>query len=88
MELLKEKGKTVTTAESCTGGLVAGRLLNVPGASSVYMEGYITYSNEAKEKLLGVPILRWNSVEQSAKRRPVRWQRAQRRLPEQIWQYL
>ena len=52
--LLKEKGKTVTTAESCTGGLVAGRLLNVPGASSVYMEGYITYSNEAKEKLLGV----------------------------------
>ena len=54
VELLKEKGKTVTTAESCTGGLVAGRLLNVPGASSVYMEGYITYSNEAKEKLLGV----------------------------------
>lgn len=54
VELLKEKGKTVTTAESCTGGLVAGRLLNVPGASSVYMEGYITYSNEAKEKLLDV----------------------------------
>ena len=54
VELLEEKGKTVTTAESCTGGLVAGRLLNVPGASSVYMEGYITYSNEAKEKLLGV----------------------------------
>lgn len=54
VELLKEKGKTVTTAESCTGGLVAGRLLNVPGASSIYMEGYITYSNEAKEKLLGV----------------------------------
>lgn len=54
VELLKGKGKTVTTAESCTGGLVAGRLLNVPGASSVYMEGYITYSNEAKEKLLGV----------------------------------
>lgn len=56
VELLKEKGKTVTTAESCTGGLVAGRLLNVPGASSVYMEGYITYSNEAKEKLLGVSL--------------------------------
>ena len=54
VELLKEKGKTVTTAESCTGGLVAGRLLNLPGASSIYMEGYITYSNEAKEKLLGV----------------------------------
>ena len=45
---------TVTTAESCTGGLLAGRIMNVPGASSVYREGYITYSNEAKEKLLGV----------------------------------
>ena len=53
--LLKEKGFTVTTAESCTGGLLAGRLLNVPGASAVYNEGYITYSNEAKRKLLGVP---------------------------------
>ena len=42
------------TAESCSGGLTAGRLLNVPGASEVYREGYITYSNEAKEKLLGV----------------------------------
>ena len=54
VNLLKEKQITVTTAESCTGGLLAGRLLNVPGASAVYMEGYITYSNQAKEKLLGV----------------------------------
>ncbi len=53
--LLKEKGMTVTTAESCTGGLLAGRLLNVPGASAVYREGYITYADEAKEKILGVP---------------------------------
>ena len=45
---------TVTTAESCTGGLLAGRLLNVSGASEVYNEGHITYSNEAKERLLGV----------------------------------
>ena len=52
--LLKEKQMTVTTAESCTGGLLSGRILNVPGASAVYKEGYITYSNEAKEKLLGV----------------------------------
>ncbi len=52
---LKERGLTVTTAESCTGGLLAGRLLDVPGASAVYNEGYITYSNEAKERLLGVP---------------------------------
>lgn len=52
--LLKEKGMTLTTAESCTGGLLAGQLMNVPGASAVYEEGYITYSNAAKEKLLGV----------------------------------
>lgn len=51
---LQEQGYTVTTAESCTGGLLAGRLLNVSGASSVYNEGHITYSNEAKERLLGV----------------------------------
>lgn len=52
--LLKEKGMTLTTAESCTGGLLAGRLLNVSGASAVYEEGHITYSNHAKEKILGV----------------------------------
>lgn len=52
--LLKEKQLTVTTAESCTGGLLAGRLINVPGISENLKEGYITYSNEAKEKLLGV----------------------------------
>lgn len=51
---LQEKRYTITTAESCTGGLLAGRLLNVSGASEVYMEGHITYANEAKEKILGV----------------------------------
>lgn len=54
VSMLKEKGYTVTTAESCSGGLLAGRILNVAGASDVYGEGHITYSNEAKEKLLGV----------------------------------
>lgn len=54
-ELLKNNHLTVTTAESCTGGLLAGRLINVPGISEYLKEGYITYSNEAKEKLLGVP---------------------------------
>ncbi len=54
-ELLKANHLTVTTAESCTGGLVAGRLINVPGISEYLKEGYITYSNEAKQKLLGVP---------------------------------
>lgn len=54
VELLKKKQLTITTAESCTAGLLAGRIMNVPGASSIYNEGYITYSNDAKEKLLGV----------------------------------
>lgn len=54
VQKLLEKSYTLTTAESCTGGLLAGRILNVSGASSVYNEGHITYSNEAKERLLGV----------------------------------
>lgn len=44
----------VTTAESCTGGMTASSLVDVPGCSGIYKEGYITYSNGAKEKLLGV----------------------------------
>lgn len=54
VQALKNKNYTITTAESCTGGLLAGRILNVAGASAVYNEGHITYSNEAKERLLGV----------------------------------
>ncbi|MBQ9764974.1 MAG: competence/damage-inducible protein A [Lachnospiraceae bacterium] len=54
VKLLSKKGLTITTAESCTGGLIGSMLVNVPGVSSVYKEGYITYSNEAKGKLLGV----------------------------------
>ncbi len=54
VKLLLEKQYTVTTAESCTGGLLAGTILNVSGASAVYNEGYITYSNEAKERLVRV----------------------------------
>ncbi len=52
--LLKERSLTISTAESCTGGLLSGRLVNVPGISEYFKEGYITYSNEAKEKLLHV----------------------------------
>lgn len=53
-DLLKKYNLTAATAESCTGGLLAGRLINVPGISANFKEGYITYSNEAKEKLLEV----------------------------------
>ena len=52
--LLEQKKLHVTTAESCTGGLIAGALVNVPGISKWFGEGYVTYSNEAKERLLGV----------------------------------
>ena len=54
VELLKKKKLTIATAESCTGGMVSARLVNVPGASQVFMQGMATYSNEAKMRLLGV----------------------------------
>lgn len=49
-----EAGRRVTLAESCTGGLVAAALTEVPGASDVFDCGFVTYSNEAKMKMLGV----------------------------------
>ena len=53
--LLKNKGATLALAESCTGGLLAKRLTDMPGSSAYFTEGLVTYSNEAKERLLGVP---------------------------------
>jgi nicotinamide-nucleotide amidase len=52
--LLTERGETLALAESCTGGLLAKRLTDGPGASAYLIEGLVTYSNEAKERLLGV----------------------------------
>lgn len=52
--ILVDKNLTISTAESCTGGLVAGTLINYPGISKVFMEGAVTYSNEAKINRLGV----------------------------------
>lgn len=49
-------GRTIATAESCTGGLVAGLLTAVPGSSAVLERGFVTYSNEAKAEAIGVPM--------------------------------
>ncbi len=54
VDLLRLHGLTVTCAESCTGGLLSGRLVDVPGVSDVYRAGVVTYANEAKQKFLGV----------------------------------
>ena len=48
-------GRTIATAESCTGGLVAGLLTAVPGSSAVLERGFVTYSNAAKTEVVGVP---------------------------------
>jgi len=52
--LLKERGLTISLAESCTGGLIAKRLTDIPGISENFMYGIVTYANEAKTHLLGV----------------------------------
>lgn len=54
VRLLREGKSTLSVAESCTGGFIAHRITNVPGASAIFLEGYVTYSNEAKERALGV----------------------------------
>ena len=54
VKCLTERQKTLAIAESCTGGLLANRITNVPGASNVLVAGYVTYANEAKMDMLGV----------------------------------
>ena len=54
VKLLKERGKTVAFAESCTGGLLSSMIVNVPGASEVFVGSVVAYDNEVKKKILGV----------------------------------
>ncbi len=55
LQRLRERGQKLATAESCTGGLIAALLTEIPGSSDVVERGFVTYSNEAKMELLGVP---------------------------------
>lgn len=67
----RETGLTLATAESCTGGLVAGALTAVPGSSDVVDRGFITYSNAAKTAMLGVPeeiLARFGAVSEETAR--------------------
>lgn len=51
---LKERNQTLVTAESCTGGLISASITDIPGSSTVFDRGYVTYSNQAKVDILGV----------------------------------
>ena len=55
LDLCKAKTLMIATAESCTGGLVAGALTDIAGSSAVVERGFVTYTNEAKQQMLGVP---------------------------------
>ena len=54
VRLLKQRRQTLATAESCTGGLIANSITNVPGASEVFLAGYVTYANSSKTDILNV----------------------------------
>ena len=56
IDLCRTKGIRITTAESCTGGMIIAALTDIPGSSDVIDRGYITYSNEAKCEMLGVRV--------------------------------
>ena len=55
LDSAREKKLHIATAESCTAGLIAGLLTEIPGSSDVFERGFVAYSNQAKEELLGVP---------------------------------
>jgi nicotinamide-nucleotide amidase len=74
LAVLQARGITLATAESCTGGLIAAALTAIPGSSATVLAGFVTYSNEAKTSMLGVPaemIERHGAVSEEVARRMV-----------------
>ena len=69
--LMREKNLTLAVAESCTGGMLSSRIIDVAGVSDVYKAGFVTYANEAKQNLIGVKeetLMQYGAVsEQTAK---------------------
>jgi nicotinamide-nucleotide amidase len=62
LQACRARGLRVATAESCTGGLIAGLLTAIAGSSDVVERGFVTYTNEAKHQMLGVPMALFESV--------------------------
>ena len=71
VDRMREKNLTLAVAESCTGGMLSSRIIDVAGVSDVYKAGFVTYANEAKQNLLGVKeetLMQYGAVsEQTAK---------------------
>jgi nicotinamide-nucleotide amidase len=67
LDICRRKNLTVATAESCTAGLVAGTLTEVPGTSSILDRGFVTYSNQAKEEMVGVSAATRETAEEMAR---------------------
>ena len=86
--LLRETNMTLSTAESCTGGAIAARIVNVPGASDVFMEGMVTYSNGAKKRTLGVTEDTLRDLELFLNSARKRWRKAAAFMPVRTFVFL
>ena len=62
LQICRERGLTLATAESCTGGMVAAALTEIAGSSEVFDRGFVTYTNQAKNEMIGVPMPLFESV--------------------------
>ena len=80
-KLLVQRGATVAVAESCTGGLIAHQLTNVPGSSAYFLMGAVTYANDAKTGILGVSPKHWKPAARSMSELPERWRPGSAWLP-------